>query len=268
MTRLEAEATMQYVPLAPEAAAWLTPLVAPAPAGARGAWFAARERDGTHVVLCHPGLVETGMNLIAWPEIVFAEPTYSLYRAMQARKRAMRPTQTRPCRVTWLGYADTMIAQALDVIGSKATAATLLNGDDLSSGLLQIDPGMSILQELARRVLDDRPATLDAAALAGQFAAAGLALAQAMRVGVSDLVGAMGGMAPGVTLPAAPPSHAAASATSAAEDAAASAAEAMESRWIRVPAHRAPGIRRGPSRMPPAPDSDDDASGVVQLAFL
>jgi hypothetical protein len=71
---------------------------------ARGAWFAAREQDGTHVVLCHPSLVETGMNLIAWPEIVFAEPTYSLYRAMQARKRALRPTQTRACNVTWLGY--------------------------------------------------------------------------------------------------------------------------------------------------------------------
>ncbi|MCU0648072.1 MAG: hypothetical protein MUF00_08760, partial [Gemmatimonadaceae bacterium] len=116
--------------------------------GARGAWFAAREQDGTQVVLCHPGLVETGMNLIAWPEIVFAEPTYSLYRAMQARKRALRPTQTRDCNVTWLGYYETMIEQALDIIGSKATAATLLNGDDLSSGLLQIDPGMSLLQEL------------------------------------------------------------------------------------------------------------------------
>ncbi len=41
------------------------------------------------VVFCHPGLVETGMNLIAWPEIVFAESTYSLYRAMQAHQQAL-----------------------------------------------------------------------------------------------------------------------------------------------------------------------------------
>jgi hypothetical protein len=157
--------------------------------GARGAWFAAREQDGTNVVLCHPGLVETGMNLIAWPEIVFAEPTYSLYRAMQARKRALRPTQTRPCNVTWLGYDDTMIAQALDIIGSKATAATLLNGDDLSSGLMQMDPGMSLLQELAQRVLRDDDVAHTGTAIATRLAAAGDALKSALEVGAHDLVG-------------------------------------------------------------------------------
>jgi hypothetical protein len=156
--------------------------------GARGAWFAAREQDGTQVVLCHPGLVETGMNLIAWPEIVFAEPTYSLYRAMQARKRALRPTQTRDCNVTWLGYYETMIAQALDIIGSKATAATLLNGDDLSSGLLQIDPGMSLLQELAKRVMSDDAVTTRES-IAARLSAAGATLKRAMEIGARDLVG-------------------------------------------------------------------------------
>jgi hypothetical protein len=164
--------------------------------GARGTWFAERERDGTNVVLCHPGLVETGMNLIAWPEIVFAEPTYSLYRAMQARKRALRLTQTRPCRVTWLGYEDTMIAQALDIIGSKATAATLLNGDDLSSGLMQVDPGMSLLQELARRVLNDEDTDAVQDAIAERLAQAGTALKASLEVGANDLVGvAVGGLA-------------------------------------------------------------------------
>jgi hypothetical protein len=157
--------------------------------GARGAWFAERERDGTNVVLCHPGLVETGMNLIAWPEIVFAEPTYSLYRAMQARKRALRPTQTRACNVTWLGYYETMIEQALDIIGSKATAATLLNGDDLSSGLMQMDPGMSLLQELARRVLHDEVIAGARATIAARLEDAGAALKASMEIGAHDLVG-------------------------------------------------------------------------------
>jgi hypothetical protein len=157
--------------------------------GARGAWFAERERDGTNVVLCHPGLVETGMNLIAWPEIVFAEPTYSLYRAMQARKRALRPTQTRACNVTWLGYYETMIEQALDIIGSKATAATLLNGDDLSSGLMQMDPGMSLLQELARRVLHDEVIAGARETIAARLEDAGAALKASMEIGAHDLVG-------------------------------------------------------------------------------
>jgi hypothetical protein len=181
--------------------------------GARSAWFAAREQDGTHVVLCHPGLVETGMNLIAWPEIVFAEPTYSLYRAMQARKRALRPTQTRACNVTWLGYNDTMIEQALDIIGSKATAATLLNGDDLSSGLLQIDPGMSLLQELARRVLHDEESSGVRDTLAARIEAGGVRLKAALEQGARDFVGVSvdTGIGPDPTLRlvrSTPPAHA------------------------------------------------------------
>jgi hypothetical protein len=131
------------------------------------------------------------MNLVAWPEIVFAEPTYSLYRAMQARKRALRPTQTRDCNVTWLGYYETMIEQALDIIGSKATAATLLNGDDLSSGLMQMDPGMSLLQELAKRVMhtDETAPISSREAIATRLEEAGVALKRAMEVGARDLVG-------------------------------------------------------------------------------
>jgi hypothetical protein len=108
---------------------------------------------------------------------------------MQARKRAMRPTQTRACNVTWLGYYETMIEQALDIIGSKATAATLLNGDDLSSGLMQMDPGMSLLQELARRVLRDEDSSSAREAIAARLEEAGAALKASLEVGARDLVG-------------------------------------------------------------------------------
>ncbi len=90
--------------------------------------------------------------------------------------------------MTWLGYYETMIEQALDIIGSKATAATLLNGDDLSSGLLQIDPGMSLLQELAKRVMSDDTVTTRES-IAARLSAAGATLKQAMEIGARDLVG-------------------------------------------------------------------------------
>jgi hypothetical protein len=256
--------------------------------GERAAWFAARERDGTNVVLCHPGLVETGLNLIGWPEIVFAEPTYSLYRAMQARKRAYRPTQTRDCNVTWLCYADTMIAQALDIIGSKATAATLLNGDTLSSGLLQIDPGMSILQELAKRVLDDRTPAVSAADLSARFATAGAALAEAMQVGQRDLVGVVATSEPTPALPA--PVAIATSEDAAPVDAplmpepTTHATDPAPTLWRMVPAMlllqrqrrgRKPFTRPNlPHPAPdateadPAPDASADTDGVMQLAFF
>lgn len=121
-------------------------------AGARRAWFAEREADGTNVVVCNPRLVETGLNLIQWPSIVVLEPVYSLYTLFQAKRRAFRPTQTRPCDVVYVAYADTMSERAIGIIARKAAAAAILSGDDLDSGLMEFDAGMSLLQELAKAV--------------------------------------------------------------------------------------------------------------------
>ena len=246
--------------------------------GARGAWFAAREQDGTQLVLCHPGLVETGMNLIEWPEIVFAEPTYSLYRAMQARKRALRPTQTRDCNVTWLSYTETMIEQALDIIGSKATAATLLNGDDLSSGLLQIDPGMSLLQELAKRVMRDDDVTSQNGgmssreAIAARMATAGTALKQAMEIGARDLVGIATDVdlqhllpKPVVTVPPSAQAEQTQPLTvTNGEPAVTSECDAPFMTWNEVLVRRKKGQRTST-----APNDDDQQQGVtVQFTFL
>lgn len=119
------------------------------PPGERRAWFAERERDGTNVVVCNPRLVKTGLNLIGWPSIVVLEPIYSLFTLAQAKRRAFRPTQTRDCEVTYVAYSDTMSEQAVQVIARKTAAAAILSGDDLESGVMELDPGMSLLKELA-----------------------------------------------------------------------------------------------------------------------
>lgn len=120
--------------------------------GERRAWFAAREADGTNVVICNPRLVRTGLNLIGWPSIVVLEPIYSLFTLAQAKRRAFRPTQTQDCTVTYVYYKGTMSERAISIVARKSAAAAILNGDDLSAGLLEFDPGMSLLQELARAV--------------------------------------------------------------------------------------------------------------------
>lgn len=71
-------------------------------AGLRGAWFKGQEERGTMLVLTHPRLVGVGMNLIAWPNLTFLEPPYELIRALQARRRSWRPTQTQAVNVRWL----------------------------------------------------------------------------------------------------------------------------------------------------------------------
>jgi 16S rRNA G966 N2-methylase RsmD len=122
------------------------------PSGERRAWFKQRAAEGVNVVLCNARLVKTGLNLIQWPSIVVLEPVYSFFNLFQAKKRALRPTQTAHCEVIHVGYAESMSQRAIALVAKKAAAAAILSGDDLSNGVMQVDAGMSLLQELANAV--------------------------------------------------------------------------------------------------------------------
>ena len=122
-------------------------------------WFADAVEKGVNVVLCHPQLVDTGVNLIDFNRLTFVEPSYSLAIAMQAKKRHFRPTQTSACFVDWSVYENTMVAQAIDIITSKMLAASLLSGDDITSSMFREDDGMSLLQALARQILQGEQKT-------------------------------------------------------------------------------------------------------------
>jgi hypothetical protein len=143
-------------------------------AGLRGAWFKGQEERGTMVVLTHPRLVGVGMNLVGWPNLTFLEPPYELIRALQARRRSWRPTQTQPVNVRWLGYEGTLGEQALDIVGRKALASGLLMGDDvLGGGLYVADEHLSLLHALAERVRSGITRPLAVRAVAEQLQAAG-----------------------------------------------------------------------------------------------
>jgi hypothetical protein len=143
-------------------------------AGLRGAWFKGQEERGTMLVLTHPRLVGVGMNLVGWPNLTFLEPPYELIRALQARRRSWRPTQTQAVNVRWLGYEGTLGEQALDIVGRKALASGLLMGDDvLGGGLYVADEHLSLLHALAERVRSGASQQLAVRAVAEQLQAAG-----------------------------------------------------------------------------------------------
>jgi hypothetical protein len=154
----------------------------------RVSWFADREEEGVDVVLTHPGLIDTGINLIEWPNLMFGEPGYSLNRALQAKKRAFRPTQTRACDVTWLGYSGTMVSQALDIITTKMLSYALLSGDEVNTGMFRNDDSMSLLQTLAKQVTSGASSEVSADDLAARMAQIGEFVAKDMNQGLKSLV--------------------------------------------------------------------------------
>lgn len=106
-------------------------------------WIA---RHGPHldVVVSHPRLVETGLDLFDkngrhnFPTLVFYETGYNLFTLRQAARRAWRIGQKQPCRVVYLHYERTMQERALALMGKKLTAAQALEGTFSTEGLVAL----------------------------------------------------------------------------------------------------------------------------------
>jgi hypothetical protein len=110
---------------------------------------------GCNVFICNPKLVQTGLDLLSFPTLVFYELSYSLYVMMQASRRAWRIIQTEACRTYYPYYQGTMEERALQLLGRKQRAAKLIYGDS-GQGLSDLnDDGDDLLSELAKSLEGD-----------------------------------------------------------------------------------------------------------------
>lgn len=111
------------------------------PLARREAWIA-QHGPKLDVVISHPRLVETGLDLFDkggrhnFPTICFYETGYNLFTLRQASRRSWRIGQTKPCRIIYFHYEGTMQARALALMGRKLTAAQALEGTFSSEGLV------------------------------------------------------------------------------------------------------------------------------------
>jgi len=104
----------------------------------REAWVAEQVAAGIDVIISHPGLVETGLDLIDFPTILWNSTGYRLTRLRQASRRAWRIGQTAPCTVHFYAYEDTMEQTALQLMAKKLDAALPIEGDLSLEGLQRI----------------------------------------------------------------------------------------------------------------------------------
>ena len=118
----------------------------------REEWIA-RRVFGLDALVVNPKLVETGLDLIAFSSVVFAEIEYSLYTLWQAVRRVWRLGQTKPVKAIFSVYSDAMEARALALMGAKMKAAQLLYGDEVGGAIVPEEDG-DILMKLAREALE------------------------------------------------------------------------------------------------------------------
>src|SRR6185312_16118136 len=120
----------------------------------REAWYAKQIKEGVQVVICHPKLVETGLDLLDFPTIIFYESGYSLHTLRQASRRSWRIGQKRNVRVKFLCYEGTMQGSCLRLMGKKLLVALTMEGKFAGEGLQSIDEDDDMLSAMARELVE------------------------------------------------------------------------------------------------------------------
>jgi hypothetical protein len=146
----------------------------------REGWVEKQVNAGVDVIISHPKKVETGIDLLDFPTIVWMSPHYSVYTVLQASRRSWRIGQTKPVKVYYFAYADTIQEQALYLVAAKVAAALRVNGDTIADdSLAELDgiTGNDIVATLARIVTGDTEVSTQS--LQQAFAAANASLRQA-----------------------------------------------------------------------------------------
>ena len=120
----------------------------------REAWYERQIKEGVQVVISHPKLVETGLDLLDFPTIIFYESGYSLHTLRQASRRSWRIGQGRPVRVKFLCYEATMQTACLRLMGKKLLVALTMEGKFAGEGLQTIDEDDDMLSAMARELVE------------------------------------------------------------------------------------------------------------------
>lgn len=119
----------------------------------REAWIARRVAEGVDVLVCHPRLVATGLDLVDFPTILWAQTGYSLFDVRQASRRSWRLGQTEPVRVVFYAYEGTAQEACLRVLGEKLLAAQAVEGVFSAEGLQALSSGRNAALQLANALV-------------------------------------------------------------------------------------------------------------------
>jgi hypothetical protein len=120
----------------------------------REAWVAQRVEEGIDVLICHPRLVQTGLDLIQFPTLAWYETDYSVYTMRQASRRSWRIGQTRPVKVVFMAYRNTLQADALKLVAQKLQSSLAVEGELPEDGLAGYgDSGDDLMMALARKLV-------------------------------------------------------------------------------------------------------------------
>jgi hypothetical protein len=120
----------------------------------REAWYQDRLREGVEVVICHPKLVETGLDLLWFPTIYFYQTGYSLHTLRQASRRSWRIGQKHPVMVKFFVYKGTTQTTCLRLMGKKMLVALMMEGKFSGEGIHSLEADDDMMSAMARELVE------------------------------------------------------------------------------------------------------------------
>lgn len=122
----------------------------------REAWVKNKaNNEGINVLICHPELVETGLDLLEFQTIIWMQTGYIPATVRQASSRSWRIGQTEPIKVIFLCYQDTLQEKCFQLIGSKLNAAGILEGNLSNEGLRNFGQDDSMFNDILSLLKDN-----------------------------------------------------------------------------------------------------------------
>ena len=153
----------------------------------REAWVRKRVEEGVDVLVCHPRLVQTGLDLVEFQTVCWYETDYSVYTARQASRRSWRIGQSEPVKVVFMAYRNTLQADALTLVAKKLQSSLAVEGELPEDGLAAFgDDGDDLMLALARQIVNGDETGADGETVEDVFAKARDAEASAEEFLVDD----------------------------------------------------------------------------------
>lgn len=125
------------------------------PAKKREEWIDTKVKEGYKVMICNPKLVETGLDLLSFTNIIFYQVGYNLFTMRQASRRSLRLNQPNNVNVYFMYYENTTQEVTLSLMANKLQAAMAIEGKFSEEGLTAMSNNDSILTRLANSLVND-----------------------------------------------------------------------------------------------------------------
>lgn len=134
-----------------------------APPEKREAWVEKQVQAGVDVIITHPKRVQTGLDLLDFPTLIWMGQEFSVYSVLQASRRSWRIGQTVPVKVYFFQYQNTLQDSAMRLIAAKVAAAIRVNGDTIEGGSIATldESGQDMMAILAKIAIHGERSVID-----------------------------------------------------------------------------------------------------------